>query len=162
MINIVEELKIVEGLVPQVGAAAIVTSDYVSVKNLHRLYAVIHYNQGDATNHVWNVMRSPLVSGVGAVALAATALCRIWSNLDCATSDLLVERTAAVNYASGVGLTHKQIVFEIDPAELGDGYDVVAIATTAAIAATSYVSIMFYGVPRYAGRVANQPSVIID
>jgi hypothetical protein len=162
MLNLVEQLKVVEGLVPQVGAAAIVTSDYVSVKNLHRLFAVIHYNQGDADNQQWNVMRSPLVSGVGAVALAATALCRIWSNLDCATSDLLVERTAAINYASGAGATHKQIVIEIDPAELGAGYDCVAIATNAAVAATSWVEIMFYGVPRYAGQVANQPTLITD
>lgn len=160
MLCLPENIKIVEGLAPQVGAAATVTSDYISVKNMHKLYAVIHYNQGDADNQTWAVYRATAVAPTGSVVVAN--VCRIWSNLDCATSDTLVARTAAINYASGAGATHKQVVFEIDPAELGDTYDVVAVGSAGNIAATSYVSIMFYCVPRYTGRVSMQPTVITN
>ena len=160
-----EDLKPVEGLVPQIGAAGVLTSDYVSVKNLHKLYAIIHYNQGDATDMTWRVMRATAVAPTGAVVIANAV--EIWSNLDCVTSDLLVRRAAAINYASGVGLTHKLIIFEIDPSTLGQtalgvDYDCVAVGSTGAIAATSTVSILLIGVPRYPAPAAMQPSIIID
>ncbi len=160
MICLPEDLKVVEGLAPQVGAAAAVTGDYVSLKNVHKAYVVIHYIQGDATDITWHVKRATAVAPTGAVVLTETM--RIWSNLDCATSDLLVERTAAVNYASGAGQTHKQIIFEVDPSSLTDTFDCIAGCSTTAIAATSAVEIMYYLVPRYPGRVLTQPSVIVD
>jgi len=160
-----EDLKVVEGLAPRVGAVAAVTSDYVSCKNLQKLFAVIHYNQGDATDVTWRVLRDVTVAGAASVAIANVV--PIWSNLNCAASDTLVQRTDAINYASGVAQTHKLIVFQIDPAALGQTaggvpYDCVAVGSTGNIAATSTVEILFIGVPRYAGPVAMQPSIIID
>jgi len=160
MFSLPENLKVIEALAPQVGAAAAVTGDYISVKNYHKVYGVIHYAQGDATDITWAWLRATAVAPTGSAAVAN--VCRIWSDLDCATSDLLVERTAAINYASGAGLTHKLIVVEFDCADLGAGYDVIALSSTTAIAATSYVSMMYYGVPRVASRVLTQPSGIID
>ena len=55
-----------------------------------------------------------------------TETMRIWSNLACATTDLFVERTAAVNYASGAAQTHKIIIFEVDPDSLTDTFDCIA------------------------------------
>jgi len=163
--TLAENLKVVEGLAPQVGAVAAVTSDYVSVKNLHKLFAVIHYNQGDADVQTWRIMRATDVTPTGAVVVANTA--EIWSNLDCATNDTLVHRTAAINYASGAGATHKMVIFEIDPSTLGDNgagldYTAVAVGSTGNIAATSYVEILFVGVPRYPAPAAMQPSIVID
>lgn len=160
-----EDLKIVRGLVPTVGAAGVLTSDYVSVKNLQKLWAIIHYNQGDADNQTWQVLRDVSVAGGASVAVAN--VCEIWSNLACATNDTLVRRTAAVSYASGAGATHKLIVIQIDPESLGETaggvpYDCVAIATAGNVAATSWATILFMGLPRYAGPVAMQPSIIID
>ena len=160
-----ESLKVVEGLVPQVGAAAAVTSDYICVKNVQKLFAVVHYNQGDATNHVWRVLRATDVTPTGAVVIANAV--QIWSNLDCATSDTLVKRTDAINYTSGVGQTHKVVIFEIDPITLGDNgagldYTCVTVGSTAAVAATSWVEVMFYAVPRYAGPADMQPTLITD
>jgi len=160
MLCLPEDVKIVEGLAPQVGAAAAVTGDYVSLKNIHKAYVVIHYFQGDATDITWHVKRATAVAPTGAIAVTETL--NIWSNLDCATLDLLVKRTAAINYASGAGQTHKQIIFEVDPAALAAGFDCIAGCSTTAIAATSAVEIMYYLVPRYQGGVANQPSVITD
>ncbi|MBM3187092.1 MAG: hypothetical protein FJZ90_00030 [Chloroflexi bacterium] len=163
--SLAEDLKVVEGLVPQIGGAAPVTSDYVSCKNLQKLFAVIHYNQGDATDVTWRVLRDISVAGGASVAIANVV--PIWSNLNCAASDTLVRRTNAVNYASGVAQTHKIIVFQIDPAALGltaggVPYDCIAVGSVGNIAATSTVEIMFYGLPRYPGPVAMQPSIIID
>lgn len=155
-----ENVKIVEGLTPQVGGAAAVTGDYVSLKGYHKAYVVIHYNQGDATDITWHVKRAINVSAGSAAVF--TELMRIWSDLDCATSDLLVERTAAVNYASGAGQTHKIVVFEIDPDSLTDTFDCIAGCSTTAVAATSTVAIMYYLIPRYAGRVLTSPTAITD
>lgn len=155
-----ENCKIVEGLTPQIGGAAAVTGDYVSLKNFQKAYVVIHYNQGDATDITWNVTRATNVSAGSAAVLTETM--RIWSNLDCATSDLLVERTAAVNYASGTGQKHKIIVFEVDPASLTATFDCICGASTTNIAATSTVSIMYYLVPKYPGRVLTSPTAITD
>jgi hypothetical protein len=159
-----ENCQIVEALTPQIGAAGAVTGDYISLKNVQRAWVVIMYNQGDATSITWHVNRSPLVSGVGAV--VTTALMPIWSDLDCATSDLMVARTAAVNYASGTGATHKIVIFEVDPTDLGIlagvPYDCIAGASTTAVAATSTVSMLYVLEPRYQSAVINQPSVIVD
>lgn len=137
----------VSGLAPQVGAAGAVTGDYISLKNAHKAWLVIHYTQGDATDITWHVNRATAVAPTGAVALANVV--PIYSNLDCATSNTLVKRTSAINYASGAGQATKIIVFEIDPADLGSTYDVVAAASTTNIAATSAVSMMYYIQPRY-------------
>lgn len=163
--TLAEDLKIVEGLVPQVGGAAPLASDYVSVKNLQKLFIVIHYNQGDADNQTWTPQRDVSVAGAASVALANNV--KIWSNLDCAASDTLVRRANALNYASGVGLTHKLIVFQIDCEALGETaggvpYDCVNVITAGDVAATSTAEILFIGVPRYPAPAAMQPSIIID
>jgi len=155
-----ENCKVVDGYAANVGAAAAVTGDYVSLKNCIKSYVVIKYRQADANAITWNVTRATAVLPSGAVVMTETM--RIWSNLDTATSDLLVERTAAVNYASGTGATNKIIIFEVDPASLTDTFDCIAGASTTAIAAGQYVDITYYLVPRYPGRVLTSPTAITD
>ena len=159
-----ENCKLIEGLTPTVGAAAAVAGDYISLKYAQRAWAIIHYQQGDATSITWRIDRDSTVAG--ALTVVSAQLHKIWSNLDTATSDLFVERTAAINYASGVGVTNKIIIFEIDPAGLGDlagvPYDCIRAASTTAVAATSWVSILYVVQPRYASAVINQPSMIVD
>lgn len=159
-----ENCKIVHGLAPIVGAGAAFVGDYISLKNVHRAWVVIYYTQADANAITWHVMKSPLVSGVGAV--VTDVAMPIWSNLDCATSDLLVERTAAVNYASGGVAGAKIVIFEVDPAALGElagvPYDCIAGASTTVIAAAQYPAILYVLEPRYQSAVINQPTVITD
>lgn len=154
-----ENCKIVEGLTPTVGAAAALAGDYISLKFAQRAWAIFHYQQGDATAITWRIDRATTVAGAGVVVSAQ--LHNIWSNLDTATSDLMVERTSAINYASDVGVANKIIMFEIDPADMG-AYDVIRAASTTAIAATSYLAILYVIQPRYQSAVINQPSIIID
>jgi hypothetical protein len=160
MFSFPEDCKVLEGLAPQVGAAAAVTGRYISLKNAKKAWVVIHYNQADGNAITWHVKRATAVAPTGAIAV--TELLRIWSNLDCATLDLLVERTAAINYASGAGTTHKKIIFEVDPSQLADTFDCIAGCSTTAIAAGQYVSMLYVLQPRYASQVSTQPSVITD
>jgi hypothetical protein len=160
MIHIPENAYIVEALAPQIGAAAVVVGDYISVKNLHKVFMVVHYRQRDATAITWTPMRATAVAPVGNVVLATTV--PIWSNLACAASDVITQRANALNYASGVAQTDKLIIFEIDPRYLGATYDCVAITSTVAIAATSTVSAFYVCVPRYAGDSDDWQTVITD
>jgi hypothetical protein len=160
LFSLPENCKIVDGYCADVGAGGAVTGDYVSLKGYHRAYVVIKYRQADVNAITWNVTRATNVSAGSAAVM--TELMRIWSNLDCATSDLLVERTAAVNYASGAGTTNKIIIFEVDPASLTATFDCIAGASTTVIAAGQYVDITYYLVPRFESRVLTSPSAIID
>ena len=160
MFHIPENAYVVEALAPQIGAAVVVTGDYISLKNLHKVFIVIHYDQGDATDITWTPMRATAVAPTGAVVLAETV--PVWSNLDCATSDVITRRTNALNYASGVAQTHKIVIFEIDPRYLGDTYDCMAITSTVAVAATSTVSAQYICVPRYQGHSDDWQTVITD
>jgi hypothetical protein len=155
-----ENCKIVDGWAANVGAGAAITSDYVCLKGYIKAYVVIKYRQADGNAITWNVTRATNVSAGSAAVMTETM--RIWSNLDTATSDLLVERTAAVNYASGAGATNKIIVFEVDPASLTDTFDCIAGCSTTVIAAAQYVDITYYLVPRYPGRVLTSPTALTD
>lgn len=155
--SLAENVKIVEAITPQAGAA--ITGDYISVKNAQKVWAVVHINQAAADVVAITIERSTAVAGTGHVAIANAV--RIWANEDCAASDLLVEQTAAVGFTTSAAQKHKMIVFEIDPADLGAGYDVVNVLTAASNAGN--ITSAFYVVaPRYAGRVLTQPSVITD
>lgn len=159
-INFPQGCQIVEGYTPSIGTTAAMVADYISVKNMQKVWCVIMYNQGDATDITWKVERATAVANTGHAALANTV--PVWSNLDCATSDLLVRRTDAVTYASGTGQTHKIIVFEISPDNLGSTYDVIAVSSTTAIAVTSTVAMYYIVEPRYQSAVINIPSYIVD
>jgi hypothetical protein len=160
MFSFPENCKIVSGLAPVVGAAGAVTGDYVNLKNCHKAWVVIYYKQADGNAITWHIKRATAVAPTGAIAVTETL--RIWSNLDCATSDLLVERTAAINYASGAGAADKMIVFEVDPAALAAGFDCIAGCSTTAIAAAQYPAILYVLQPRYPSQVANQPTALTD
>lgn len=153
-----ENLKIVEAIVPQVGAAATVTSDYISLKNAHKAWIVLHYDTaGNA--ETFQPLKATAIAPTGSTNI--TNVVKIWSNLDPATSDILVERTAATSYTCDAGATSKVIIFEIDPADLGETYDCIAVSTTA-IAAGDYISGFFVIQPRYASAVAASPTAITD
>ena len=159
-----ENCKIVEAIPGQVGAAAPINGDFISLKFAHRCWAVISYNQNDGNAITWRIDRDSNIATPATVVSAQ--LHRIWSNLDPGTSDLLVERTPAINYASDAGATDKMIIFEIDPNDLGAlagvPYDVIRVASTTNIAAAQWLSAIYVIQPRYQSAVINQPSIIID
>ena len=165
MFHVPENAYIVEAAPPQEGAvAAVANARFISLKNLHKVFLVIQYTQVTADDITWTPQRATAVAPVGNVALATTV--PVWSNLDCATSDVLTRRANALTYDSGIGTDRKVIVFEIDPRYLGvDGndvpYDCIGF-TSDAIAATNFVSAFYVCVPRYKGHSDDWQTVITD
>jgi hypothetical protein len=154
-----ENCKIVEAMKPAVGAGATITSDYISLKNAHKLWFVISYTDGNGNAITYQPIKATAVAPTGNTSI--TNVVKWWSNLDTATSDLLVERTAATSYASDNAVKNKIIICEIDPADLGATYDVVAISA-ATPAAGEYISAIAVIQPRYASAVVASPTAITD
>ena len=98
-----ENTKIVELLTPAADAGGR-TSDYISLKNAHAVDIVFSCDQGAANTIALTFNVATAVAPTGAVAM--TGLAEIWSNLDCAASDTLVRRTAAVGYTTDAGDKH--------------------------------------------------------
>lgn len=159
MFHIPEGAFLIDGYAPNVGAAAAVTGDYISLKNAQMAWVIFQYRQADANAITFQVNRATAVAPTGAAIIGNVV--PIWSNLDTATSDTLVRRTDAVSYAAGVGTTNKMIVFQIDPANLGSTYDCIA-GECSAIAAAQYLSILYVVLPRFSSKVADQVSYITD
>ena len=156
-----ENCKIVQAIQPIVGAGAVVTSDYISLKDAHKCWIVIHYYEAhNGAAVVYQPMKATAVAPTGDTAI--TTAVKIWSNVTADTTDLLVERTAATSYTGGaVTLKGHIVIFEIDPVDLGPTYDCLGVTATTP-AAGDYISALFVIQPRYPSRVLTAPASITD
>jgi len=159
MFSFPENCKVVLGAAPQVGAGAAVNSTPISLKNCHKVWIVVNLNPVGGAALLLTPQTDALVAF--GTAAAITNVARIWANEDVATSDRLVEQTAAVNFTTTADVNPKQIIFEIDPADLAAGEDKDDL-TTGALPNTDYISIEYVIWPRYQGRVSMQPTVLTD
>jgi hypothetical protein len=159
MFQIPEGAFLIDGYAPNVGAAAAVTGDYISLKNAQMAWVIFQYRQADANAITFQVNKATAVAPTGATVI--TEAVPIWSNLDTATSNTLVRRTDATTYAAGTGATNKMIVFQIDPSTLGSTYDCIA-GYASAVAAAQYLSILYVVLPKFASKVSDQLSFITD
>src|SRR5512138_3950400 len=91
-----ERYKIVQGTLGAVTTNGGITCDYVSLKNVRKAWIVAHFDQAAGHATGMDPRRATAVAGTGAAAI--TKVCRIWANEDCAASDTLVEKTAAITY----------------------------------------------------------------
>lgn len=153
-----EGAKIVELLAPATDAAGR-TGDYLSLKNSHKAFIIAHITQGNAATIALTPKQASAVAGTGVKAL--TNNCRIWANLDTATSDALVAATAAKDYTTDAAVKNKIVVFEIDAAslDLANNFDCITLVTGASNVAniTQAIAVL---IPRYAQ--ATPPSAIVD
>jgi hypothetical protein len=156
MISLPEKYKIVQGYCGQ-GTTALVTTDAVSLKNCQRAWIVVNLDTTASSPCALTPLRATAVAPVGGVALANVV--PIWVNADVATSDTLVRDTDAVNYTTNADALYKQVIFEIDPANLGGAYDCIYM-TVGALAATEAMCVEFFLETRYAQ--ATPPSAIVD
>ena len=159
MFNYPENCKVVQAAAPQVGTAAAVNSTPISLKNYHRAFIQVDLNPVGGAALLLTPQSDALVA-FGSAAVLTNAV-RIWANENTAASDRLVEQTAAVNFTTAANANLKQIIFEIDPADLAAGEDCIRLAT-GALPVTDYIAITYVLQPRDASRVATQPSAIID
>jgi len=154
-----ENCKIIQAAVPQVGTAAAVNGVAVSLKNVHKLYAIVDLNTaGGAALALIPQTDAAVAFGTPAV---LTTVVHIWANQNVAANDTLVRQANAVNFTTAATANLKQVIFEIDPARLTAGEDCFRM-TTGALPITDYVSMTYVIIPRYPGGAPFQPTVLTD
>lgn len=134
-----------------------VTTDYISLKNVHKAYVVFHFKQAAAHATGIDPVQATHVAGTGAKPI--TGLVTIWANEDQAASSVLVRKTDAITYNLANDIKSKIVVMVIDPAQfdVAGGFDVLGFTIDDSQQATDFVSVMAYIVPRYPGQ-----NVIVD
>ena len=157
MKSIPQALPLIEAITPQAGDA--ITGDYISLKNAHRAFVLVHVAQGNAATMAISIQQATDVAGTGTKVI--TVAVPIWANEDCAASDALVRQTDAVNFTTSAAVKHKLIVFQIDPEtlDMANGFDCITVITGASNAA-NITSAVYLLEPRYAQ--TTPPSAIVD
>lgn len=156
-LNLVQDFPPIQGQAPKV-TTAIVTGDYVSLKNCHRAWVIFSLTQGTGHATQCSLMRATAVAPTNATAVTESV--RIWENEDVAANDTLVRQTDAANVTVTADVKNKMVVMEIDPEVLAAGYDCIAGKTSASGAADNFVSMVYVLFPRYAQ--ATPPTAITD
>jgi len=152
-----EHFKIVQGAAPITTSSA-VTGDYVSLKNVHRIWIIFELNQAVGHSTICSAMRATAVSPTGGTAM--TEVCKIWENEDTGSTDTLVKQTDAANVTVTDDIKDKTVVFQIDPNDLTATFDCIAGKTSASSQSTNHVSITYILETRYPQ--ATPPTAITD
>ena len=153
--SLAQDYKIVTALYPQVGNGATLTAQFISCKNLHKVFIIVNVQRGNATSSLLTLQQATSVAAgtaTGATGLASTATCRIWVNAAIATNDVLVETTAAISYTIAMAsvTTNEQVVIEFDPSKFSSGYSCLGF-TLGTTNASNLFSAVYVGVSRYRG-----------
>jgi len=135
-----------------------VTSDYISVRNAQMIYIILQFTQAVGHATVIQPQKATAVAPTGNISI--TTAVEIWQNADTAASDTLVKATSATSLTLAADVKKKMVVIRVDPAALGDTYDVVGFTISDSSQATNFVSGMFLVVPKY--QQAIPPTVITD
>jgi hypothetical protein len=159
-LGFMEYYKVISGLTPTIGTGALLQGDYISLKNAQMAWVIFHFWSANGTAEVFSVYKASDVAKTGETQI--TNVVPIWRNAACATSDVNVRMTDAVQQAVAATATDQLVIFQIDPASLGTTFDCISGYTTSTIAANDILEILYVVKPRYAGVDANVPSVIID
>jgi hypothetical protein len=134
-------------------------SPFRSLKNALKAYVVVHINQGNAATVLLSLLQASAVAGTGSKAVTAVP---IWSNLNTATNDTYVSRTAAATYTTDAGVQDKLVIFEITPEscmDIANGFDCIAVSTGASNAANiTEATLMVLG----AIQSASPPNTYVD
>lgn len=157
--SIAEVLKVVNGTTP-VTTNGGVDSDYVSLKNVNKLFIVAKLTQ--AVGHATTLAPYQATAVAGTSAKVLSNNCEILANEDVSASDTNTRQTAAKNYSVTNDIKNKIVIFEIDPATLdtANDFDCVKLNVSDSSQATNFVDITFYGDMKYKEDVP--PAVITD
>ncbi len=115
-----------------------ITTDVVSLKNAVRATFIVSLTQ--AVGHATAIALKQ-ATDVAAGTNAAGPTSKIWANEDVAASDTLAAQTDAASYTVTANVKKKQIVIEVDPAALTDGYDCVYLTLSDSSQATNFANV---------------------
>ena len=154
--SLAENCKIVTGINPSAGAA--VVGDYVSMKNVHKCWAIIMSSGGAANAATFGVNEATAVLPASADAVAAVM--PWWGNESTGATDTLVRLAVdAATYTTDGNATAKLIIVEIDPSILTGVHDCICV-TEGASAAGNITSVVYVLAERF--QQATPPSAILD
>lgn len=153
-----EDCNVIGILKPATDAAGR-TSRYVSLKHVLRAWIIAYIDQGNAATVLLSPTQATTVAGAGSKVL--TNAVPIWANNDVAAADALTRATDAVNYTPDAALKEKQVIFQIDPAQLdmAGGFDCIGL-TTGASNLANLTSAVVVAQSRYPS--ASPPSIAVD
>lgn len=157
IVHLPEHFKIVSGT-PVVTTNAEVTCDYVSLKNINMAWIVLSFLQAATDATIINPRRATAVAPSGSVAIAHNA--PNWKNADVSLTDTLVRGADGTTVALTAGTTDQLVIIQIDPAQMGDTYDVLGCVIDASGEGGNYVVVNYFLQTRYAQ--ATPPTAILD
>jgi len=91
-----EAFKIIQAHEP-VAANALGTCDYVSCKNMKKLWVLLHHYSGGGDDDLVVTINEATSVAAGS-ATAITEVCPIWYNVDTASADALTRATDAITF----------------------------------------------------------------
>ena len=154
-----EQLKFVNGLTPTSNPAG-VTPQRVSLKGYNKATILINVtNAGAPVGSAIALKQSTNIAGAGEKALAFT---KVRQNLDCATSDTLVDAAVTNNTFTTDGTASKNLQYEITVDEsmldINGGFDCLRADVGNA---TAVISVQYMLWPAKYGKTT-PPSAIVD
>lgn len=151
-----EAFKIIQAHEP-VAANALGTCDYVSCKNMKKLWVLLHHYSGGGDDDLVVTINEATSVAAGS-ATAITEVCPIWYNVDTASADALTRATDAITFTVDTTAGLDQLwVLEWDPAKFSAGFDCFAVVTTGGNA-SNIVSVLYIAEMRYQSDVP--PTII--
>ncbi len=142
-------------LTPPVTTNGGVTTDYISLKNVHRVYAVFTFTQ--AATHATGIdpVQATAVDGTGAKAITETV--PIWKNADISATSVMTRQTDALTINATAGTTDQIMTFCLDPAkfDVAGDFDVLGFTVDDSSEATNFVSAVAYLEMRYSSPAPN-------
>jgi hypothetical protein len=121
------------------------------MKNAVKAWIVCFMNQAAANTIAWTPKQATSNAGAGAAVISANT--RIYTNLDCQTTDVFTRQTDAANYTTDAGTKKKIIVFEIEPSlvmNFASSFYYIGV-TTGASNASNITSAIVFVQPKYTG-----------
>jgi hypothetical protein len=131
------------------------TTGYITLKDAVKAWIVAELTDAVGFAEVFSVLQAQDVSGTNS---AAGPTGKVWANEDTGTSDTQVRQTDGNSYTTTNNIKNKEVIFEIDPAALTDGFTTVALQVSASSQATNFVSVTAILERRYPSQPSTQES----
>lgn len=129
-------------LTPPVTTNGGVTTDYISLKGVHRATIIAVFTQavGHATGI--DVVQATAVDGTGAKAITNTL--PIWANTDISLTNVLTRQTDAITYNLAATAKNQIVQFDVDPAgfDVANSFDVLGVTIDDSSQATNFVTVI--------------------
>jgi hypothetical protein len=149
MLNIIPENALPVVLSAPATTNGGVTTDYISLKNAHRVYLVAVFTQavGHATG--MDPVQAQAVAGTNVKPI--THPVTVWANNDVAASSVLIRQAYGVTYNLAATAKNQLVVMEIDPAgfDVANGFDTLGCTIDDSSQAGNLVTVLAFVVPRY-------------